>query len=216
MNRSRRVVIFSLTGAVILFVGLFFWPYILEAIIKPVALVVWLFLRLFVLSIDQKIYWGVIIFTALVLLFRLLPRSQNNLLSTGSLDLNETIGAIENWRIRFSLTDGNLRDDAIINRELILMLASIYASKQHMQTSYEIVEALRNGQIPLPGHIHTFLFPEGPHPSGPSIKNVLLAIRHAPSEWMRHWTGQAAAEKYRNIEQVLSFMEISLEKKNDQ
>ena len=216
MNRSRRVVIFSLTGAVILFAGLFFWPYILNAIIKPVALVVWLFLRLFVLSIDQRIYWGVIIFTALALLFRLLPRSQNNSLSTGSLDLNETIGAIENWRIRFSMTDGSLRDDAIINRELILMLASIYASKQRVQTSYEIVEALRDGQIPLPEHIHTFLFPEGSHRSGPSIKNVLLTIRHAPSKWMRRWTGQSAAEKYRNIEQVLSFMENSLEIKNDQ
>ena len=96
------------------------------------------------------------------------------------------------------------------------MLASIYASKQRVQTSYEIVEALRDGQIPLPEHIHTFLFPEGSHRSGPSIKNVLLTIRHAPSKWMRRWTGQSAAEKYRNIEQVLSFMENSLEIKNDQ
>ena len=74
MNISRRSVVSILFAAVILFVGVLFWPFILTNIINPTALVVWLLLRLLVLSIHQKYYWTAIIFVVLVFLYRLLPQ----------------------------------------------------------------------------------------------------------------------------------------------
>ena len=62
MKFSRRMVISILFIVIILLFGMFFWPFILNNIITPIALAVWLLLRIFVLSIDQKYYWGAIIF----------------------------------------------------------------------------------------------------------------------------------------------------------
>lgn len=74
MNSSRRLTLIGFLLLLTLFVGLLFWPFILNDIITPASLVVWLLLRIFVLSIGQKYYWAVIIFlTAFFLYRRLLP-----------------------------------------------------------------------------------------------------------------------------------------------
>ena len=62
MNISKRLVIVVFLLLIILFVGLLFWPFVLDDIIAPASLVVWILLRIFVLSIDQKYYWGAAIF----------------------------------------------------------------------------------------------------------------------------------------------------------
>ena len=96
MKFSRRMVISILFVMLILLVGMLFWPFILNEIIKPIALVVWLLLRIFVLSIDQKYYWGAIIFVVVVFLFRLLSQDTNTVPSGDFPDANETI---ENHRV---------------------------------------------------------------------------------------------------------------------
>ena len=64
MKFSRRTIVFLYILLVILVGGILFWPFIVSEIINPVSMVVWLFLRLFVLSIAQKYYWTAIIFAA--------------------------------------------------------------------------------------------------------------------------------------------------------
>jgi hypothetical protein len=216
MNKSTRLGFFLLLVIILLFVGVFFWPFILNEIIRPAALVVWLFLRIFVLSIGQSLYWIAIIFAVLVFLARFLSRSHSPLPPDESLDPNKTIESIRYWRIRFSLTTNSPRDQINIKRELAHLLASLYESKQRTSINFEIYDALQRGQIPLPDHLHTFLFPEEPQESGRSIKKLLESIRQLPRKWIRRWTGQETAEQYRMIEEVLGFMETSLEIKNDE
>jgi hypothetical protein len=216
MNSSRRLAIFILLAAIFLFAGVLFWPFILNEIIRPIALVVWLFLRIFVLSIGQGVYWIAIILVTLIFLARLLSRSQTSLPIDESLDSNETINTIRYWRIQFSLNDSSPRDVKIIRRELAYLLASLYASKQRTTTNYGIYDALQRGQIPLPERLHTFLFPEEPQESGRSIKKLFQSIRQIPRKLIRKWTGQETAEQYRMIEEVLGYMEKSLEVKNDE
>ena len=69
--------------------------------------------------------------------------------------------------------------------------------------------------FPCPEHIHTFLFPDEPEKSKRSLEKLIQSIRTAPRKWIRRWTGQETAEHYRMIDEVLSFMETSLEMKND-
>ena len=215
MNTSRRLAIFILLVAILLSVGVLFWPFILNEIIKPMALVVWLFLRIFVLSIGQSFYWIAVILVALIFLARLLSRNQTSLPPDESLDSNETINTIRYWRIQFSLNDSGLRDAKILRRELAYLLASLYASKQRTSANFGLYEALQRGEIPLPEHIHTFLFPDESQKSGRSLKRLMQSVRNTPRKWIRRWTGQETAEHYQMIDEVLSFMETSLEIKND-
>jgi hypothetical protein len=215
MKLSKRLVFAILFVMTILLFGMFFWPFILNNIIEPVALVTWLLLRIFVLSIDQKYYWGAIIFILVLFLFRFLPQEQIAIQSDDSPDSNVTIKAIGYWRILFTLTGNSARDQGSLKRELIHLLLSHYASKQHTSTNYALYGALQSGELPLTKHIHTFLFPDEPKKSERPLNKFIQSIWSAPRKWMRRWTGQETAEYYRMIDEVLCFMESSMEMKND-
>ena len=215
MNISKRVVTSILVTAIILFAVLLFWPFILSNIIKPIALVVWVLLRILVLSIDQKYFWMAIVFVAVFFLFRLLPQEQPVVESDTYLETNATIKSIGYWRILLTYNDQNIREEKILRRELLQLLTSLYASKQHSSTNFDIYDALQRGEIPLPENIRAFLFSEEPHKSEGSIKKFFQAIQKTPRKWIRQWTGQEKAEHYRTIDEVLCFIETSLEIKND-
>jgi hypothetical protein len=216
MNISRRMVISLLFVTIIFFAGMLFWPFILNDIIKPIALVTWLLLRIFVLSIDQKYYWAAIIFVVAVFIYRLLPQDESAISSGEFGDSNETINTIEYWRSVFTLTDGSAHDDKTLKRGLVDLLTTLYASKEHTLSHFEIYEALQKGEISLPENIHKFLFLEEPKESGNAITKFFQSIRKTPRKWLRRWTGQEAAEHYRLIDEVLCFMETSLEMKNNE
>lgn len=212
MKISRRVAISFFSGAVILFVGLLFWPFILNEIIKPAALVAWLLLRMFVLSIDQRFYWIATILVVLVLLYRLVSRGQTTNPPEEFLDSNEIIRTIGYWRSRFLLFNTSIHDDKALKKELFHLLVSHYASRQNTLTNYEIFDAFQRGEIPLPEHIRTIFFPEESQESRQPIKKLLRSIQKTPRTWIRKWTGQEAAEHYRTIDEVLKFMETSQER----
>ena len=215
MNISKRVVISILITAIVLFAGMLFWPFILSNIIKPIALVVWVLLRILVLSIDQKYFWGAIIFVVVIFLFRLLPQEQAAIQSNSYPETNATIRTIGYWRILFTFNDQDVRDEKTIKRELLYLLTSLYASKQRTSTNFGEYDALQRGEIPLPEGIYTFLFSEEPQESGNPIKKLLQSIRKTPRKWIRKLTGQEKDDHYRIIDEVLSFMETTLEIKNE-
>ena len=215
MKFSRRVIGLILFISLILLAGMLFWPFILDNIIKPTSLAAWLLLRIFVLSIDQKYYWGAIIFTVLIFLIRLLPQEQTDIRSEDFQESNATIKNIGYWRSLFTLTSGYVQDVEIVRRELVRLLLSLHASKQRTSTSFMLYDALERGEIPLPEHIHVFLFPGKQKKSERSLNKFIQSIRTAPQKWMRRWTGQEVAEYYRMIDEVLCFMERSVEIKND-
>jgi hypothetical protein len=209
MKISRRVVIILL-AAILLLTGVLFGPSLQNYLLKPIATVSWILLRIFVLSIDQRFFWIVLIFIGLVFLFRLLSRIQTTLPEEESYESNDTIDAIEYWRSRFLLSNTNTSYDKSLRRELTNLLASYYASKQR-SSNFEIYELLQRGQIPLPKHIHTFLFPQEPQDSRRSLKKLILSIRCTPRKYIRRWTGQEKVERYRMVNEVLSFIETSME-----
>jgi hypothetical protein len=215
MNISKRAVISVLVAAIILFAGMLFWPFILNNIIKPIALVVWILLRIMVLSIDQKYFWGVIVFVAAIFLFRFLPLEQSAIQLNAYPETNATIRTIGYWRILFTFNDQDVRDEKTIKRELLHLLTSLYASKQRTSTNFGVYDALHQGEIPLPEHIHTFLFSKEQQESGNPIKKLLRSIQKTPRKWICLWTGQEKAEHYKMIDEVLCFMETTLEIKND-
>jgi MFS family permease len=136
MNISRRVVISILVTAIALFVGMLFWPFILNNIIQPIALVGWILLRVLFLSIDQKYFWTAVILVVVIFLFRLLPYEQPELRSDSFPIENATITTIGYWRILLTYHDQNVRDEKTLKRELI-----------HLMTSPLRIETAHSGQI---------------------------------------------------------------------
>jgi hypothetical protein len=214
MKLSRSMIVSILIVVLVLLFGMFFWPFVFNGIITPIALTAWLFLRIFVLSIDQNCYWGAIIFVVAVFLFRLHSNAPATNPAGDFLDANDTVRTIEYWRSRFSLVSPSAYDDKALRRELIRLVASLYASKQRSSPSFVFYDALERGEIPLPDHIHTFLFPNEPEESRRSFKEFMRSVRETPRKWIRRWTGQETKEYHRMIDEILSYMENTLEIEN--
>ena len=216
MNISRRLVIVVFFLLIILFVGMLFWPFVLNEIVHPISLAIWVLLRISVLRIDQKCYWAAIIFiTSFFLYHRLLPPYQPTTQSEDFRNSNDIMRTIGYWRSLFILTDQDIQGDKTLTKELARLLLSLHRTKQRTLPYFRLYDALQQGEIPLPEHIHTFLFPEEPQKSGRSIKKLLQTIRGTPQTWVRRWTGQEMAEYHQMIDEVLCFIETSLEMKND-
>ena len=220
MRLSRALVIGGFFLLVILFVGLLFWPFILNEIITPISMAVWVLVRIFVLSVDQGYYWVAIIAIAFIFLYlRFLPPSHPTIQSEDFQHSNAAMRTLDYWRSLFNLIDQRVQDDEMLRKELARLLLPLYATKQHTLADFRLYDALQQGKIPLPEQIHDFLFPEEPQPVGRSlianIRKLAQSIRNTPRKWIRRWTGQETAERHRLIDETLCFLETSLEMKND-
>lgn len=209
MTLSRRALLPILVAAALLLVCLLFWPFILQQIITPIALLLWLLLRLFVLSIDQRYFWGALIFLAFIFIYSLLPQPANTISTETGPESNEAIQNIEFWRDIFTLIDYNPQDEKTLKRELTRLLAALYAARQQTTPDFLLYEALERGELPLPPHIHAFLFPPAPVRSPNPIARFLQTTRAAARKWIRRRTGQERAEIYAMINDILTFMENS-------
>ena len=214
MNRSKRLALVSLVAALVLFLGLLFWPFVLATIVQPIALVLWLLVRILVLSVHQKYFWYALIFAAVLVLFRLLRQTPSEPPSQESFETNTTLTSISYWRALFLYNGQDVLEDTPLKRQLAGLLTLLYAWKQGTPNDFRINDALQQGAIPLPETVHAFLFPQEPEPGGP-LKKFLQAIRKAPRRWIRQWTGQAKSEHDQKIEAVLGFLETSLEINDD-
>ncbi|HSK66161.1 MAG TPA: hypothetical protein VK888_04475 [Anaerolineales bacterium] len=213
-SSSKRFLLVSLVAALILFLVLLFWPFVLATILQPIALVLWLLVRILVLSIHQKYFWYVLIFAAVFVLLRLLRQTPSEPPAQASFETNTTLTSISYWRALFLYTGPDVHEDAPLKRQLTGLLTSLYAWKQGTPNDYRIQDSLQQGAIPLPETVQAFLFPQEPEP-GRSLKKFLQAIPKAPRRWIRQWTGQAKAEHSQRIEEVLGFLETSLEINDD-
>ena len=210
MNISKWLAIVFLL-LISLFAGLFFWPFILNNILTPTSLVVWVLLRIFVLSFDQSYYWGAIIFISILFLtYRLLPPPQPIIQAEDFQNSNEIMRTIDYWRSLLILTDHDIHVGKTVQEELARLLLSLDPTNQRALPYYQLYSALQQGEIPIPDQIHTFLFLEKPQEEG-----LLQSIRGAPRKWLRRWTGREAVDHYRMIDETLCFLETSLEMKND-
>ena len=189
-----------------LLLGILFRSFILENIIKPVGLVLWVFRRI-LLSVNQKIYWGLLIISAVIVAFFRLNKSSPDEMPPLPSDSNATLDEIDSWRTSIWLTGNEIEKFNTLKQNLGWTLASLFASYQPGKAQWEIYEAIKQKQISLPIPIYDFLYPGEPSGEKRSLRQILRIIQRAPGRWARRRTGRDLAEYYRSIEAVLTFME---------
>jgi hypothetical protein len=212
----RTFLIISILGLFFL-VGLLFPSFILDNFVTPIALVLWLFWRI-LQSVDQEIYWVLLIISAAVYFFIRLSRLIEESPTIEQIpppDSNAMLERINYWRTSIRLTVIETSTSYILEHNLGKMLAALYASRQSEAVLFEIYDALKLRQMPLPEPIYAFLFGAESSGSRRSVKQILHSLRDMPRKRIRRWTGREAAEYYQSLEQVLKFMESSLENKHD-
>ena len=207
----QRTLFIALLLGLLLLTAFLFRAFLLENLIRPLALVFWMVWSV-ILSVDQKIYWGLLIAVASIYAFTRLIRlgaaDPGPDLSTGAY---HTPAAIDFWRTFILVTNNEKAQVNLLKQNLVEMLARMYTASQPETPYWLIYEALQSRQIPLPEHIYTFLFPPDPMSGRSALWKFWYALRSLPAEWARRWSGRATAEYYQSLDEVLTFMESSLE-----
>ena len=214
MRISRRTSLVLLLLGLFLFAGILFRAAILDNFVTPVALVVWLFRRI-VLSVDQRIYWiGLIFSAALIGILRLVGRPAP-LEREAAPRSNATLETVSYWRTSILITRDEIDEYNLLRRELGKLLTAVVASRRPDIPQWEILTQLRSGQIPLPEDLRAFLFPEEDSGAGRSFRQRLQTLLQAPRKWARRWRGSDRAGYYQSIEDVIRLMESELENPYD-
>ncbi len=115
-------------------------------------------------------------------------------------------------RNSIELAAGGSEEQAILKRELARVLVSMYTYRRSGSAYFEVYEPLRQRKIPLPEGVWSFIFSK--EPSGGKL-NQRQSILQAAQSRIRKWTRRDAAECYQAVDEVLGFMESSLEMNDD-
>ena len=213
MRLSRRVAWLLLLSGMSLFLGLLFRTFIVTNVVVPIAITLLIFWRL-LLSIHQAIYWGLLVGLAVGLAFY-------RLIQMGWLQEEQPapapdsiLEAVDYWRFSLQLANDEGPTTTSLKRELRHKLVSMYAVQQPEAAPYTIHEALQSRQLPLPDTIHSFLFSDETQEAKLSWKQQLQRLAAKPNEWLLRWTGHDKAEYYQAVEEILTFMEASMEIKH--
>ena len=215
MTNRQRIGIFVLILGLLVFVGLLFAPYVIEHILKPLSIAAWLFLRIFVLSISQYIYWGVFILIAFIWLVRRLMVRGAKPVVLADTTPNDAVMNIEKWLHSIRLAGNYLEWRQQFKNELIQMLVALFSSRQQGLTYSEVFEPLRQRQIPLPDPVYDFLFAPQVKDTHLTFVQKLRSLPELPRKWWRRRSGRETVEFHRSVDIVLNFMETMLENSHD-
>ena len=218
MNISRRTFIVIVILSLFFLMGLLFPSFIQDNFVAPIALVLLLFWRI-LQSIDQTIYWGLLILSVLAYFFARLYRSAQGSAAfepTPPPDANAMLDELNYWRLAIRIACDEIgKHNNTLEHNLGKVLAALYASKQPHVAQFAIYDALKLRQMPLPEHIYAFLFGTESSSSRRSVKQIFHNLWDLPRKRIRRWTGREAAEYYQSLEQALKFMESVLENNHD-
>jgi hypothetical protein len=210
MKIPRRAALISLLLALCLFLGFLFRAFILAHFVTPVALVFWLLWRV-IQSVDQKIYWSLLAFPPLMYALRRLTAKRFRQEPPEPPAANVALENVNYWRASILLARDEIEKPNFLKQNLGKMLATAYASRRPGAPNWEIYDALKLRQMPLPEHIHAFLFSAELTGAQRSFKQRLQGIWLAPQKWIRRQTGRDVAEYYQAIEEILTLMELAME-----
>lgn len=213
MKISRRAVLGILLFGLLLLTGILLRSAILENFVRPVALLLWMTNRVFA-SVDQVVYWFMLILIILFITFTRITISTKNLETFTHSAASSTLENMNLWRTMILTTQDETVRKNLLRQSLANLLRDVYASKQPHRAPWEIYDALEQGEIPLPDSLRDFLLLNQKQP--PSLIQRLQHAIQAPSRWVHHWTGQDVRDYYASIEEVIAFMEKKLESEDDE
>ncbi len=211
MRTPRRIAWLLVVVGVGLFLAVLFRGFLFTNFVRPIALLLWLLWR-FLLSVHQALYWGLLILAAVCLaVYRLaqVVAAAEEVLLTPAVDTMSQ--SINYWQTSIGSTSSDGVSPFTLKRGLVRLLVNIHAARNPDAKAFELFEALRLRQTPLPARVYAFLFPDEVAKTKASWKGRLEQLMERPGRWIRRVTGREQAEYYQTLEETLTLMEELME-----
>ncbi len=211
MEPWRRRLAVVLLGAAACGAAALAWPWLQARVVAPLALLSWLLLRLFVLSVDQRVWWLAVTCAVPVLLVLALRWPHRPMAAEGA-GLPAPAHPLESWRRLLEQEARGVRERRLMGWDgLAELLVSLAALERRVPADYQLHDALRSGQVPLPPAVHAFAFPPAPPRRARWPGRLRAWLGQAPRRALRRLTGRDLRERRAAIAAVLAYLEDSLE-----
>ena len=126
MKIPRRVILFSLALVLLLSFAIWNRALFITCFIEPIARILWLIYRT-LLSVDQEIYWALLILSALPLTLRMFPdHTESSILSAYQYSIQEN-DRVAYWETLLKSAIKSERDQLVLQRNLETLQRSISA-----------------------------------------------------------------------------------------
>jgi hypothetical protein len=221
-KRLRYLLLASFIG-LLLVLTLLFPQFVLDGILLPAATALWILLRIFILSIHQHAFWWGVIFLLAIVTFRGLYRRSAVDSRAPDLDPVPARDRVTAWRDSLLLNLRAAVDEDSFRRDLMWLFTLLFFSPHQGKAKYQIREEILEHRIPVPESIYRYLFySPRPAPKRSFVKHPVERLElmsesfaRAVRKWVRRRTGREIAECLRAIDDVLTFMEKSLEMRQE-
>lgn len=205
MNRNQKYILLVLALLIAIGLALVFRSFLMTYFIEPVALLVWVFWRIFS-SLDQGIYWVVLIVICAILVARLLTLGRQRTPPSRYSSTYEPADRVEHWRLLISNASLGRYESKFLRDSLKRLLIAVITADER-PNSHEISERLLLEDEFLSPEARRFLFPS---------KEKETSLSFFIPEWFRKRARIFNDQKYALIEEFLKSMETDLEISNEE
>lgn len=195
----------------LLLVGLFigFRSFLMSYIIEPIALLFWAVWRI-ISSVDQNLYWIVLIVICAILVIRMIPSEKEGSPSPSYLYTYKPPNRVEYWQTIIDESNlGKHKSEYLRNRIKELTMTVISQVEQPATT--ELDEIVAAGIPSLPLEARQYLFPSNGEDGISSIKDDQLNRTIGIPRWLRRWRSKYLHQNNAMLDEVLTWMETELE-----
>jgi len=208
---NRHFLIFGLLAAAAALVVVF-WPTVYDALILPVALLLWAFLRL-LLSLDQAVYWVILICAGFLIAVRSLsaePAVPREASQTAARPSDSRVAA---WRAMIAGCTHSREERLALQKCLTGLLRTAAENEDPGQPAamQDLDAALRQR---LPDPLVSFLSMDLSRKSHRPSTGWEALIRRVRN-WVQRSTRKPPLDTYTAIEEILLHLESYLEKPNE-
>lgn len=188
-----------------------FRSFFMVTIIEPIAIVFWAAWRM-VASVDQNVYWLVLILACSILVIRLIPTGNDRHLNQAYRDPSRPSPRVEHWRtLIMDAMIENEKADALHDQLKKLLAATLSERVGSGSLSAETIVV--TGKTPLSHEAYRFLFSTAgnEHPFWKRI-NIMVFL----PGFLRRWATKFSAWDTHAVDEILSWMETEMEITHDQ
>ena len=196
------LILFLLTSLVVVFRS-----FLMTNVIEPVALLFWAVWRI-VSSVDQNIYWVVLIFFCIYLIIRLIPSKTDNLPNSADDFTFKSLDRVESWQTL--IRDAALgKNESEILQDRLKELYWTVSAEAEWSDSHVSNENKTLSQTSLPLAVQRYLYPS----SGKQgmFSKMGQNISYLVPRPLRRWARINIYKDYALVDEILGLMETELE-----
>lgn len=212
MDSHKRYILplFVLISLASIVVG--FRSFFMANIIEPIAVLCWTLWRI-IASVNQSIYWTVLIIICLSLVLRLIPMATDNQPNPAYTYKYKSPNRVEYWQTLINESMLGREDGERLRGNLESLFTSVNA-KPGRSGSKDSDEVMAKGQRQLSLRATRLLFPQKRTEGALSLEHR-LDIKSLVRMRFQRWAGKFVPQDTTAIAEILEYMETEMEMSHD-